>query len=238
MRTALFTGVADKKEITCIYRRWRNTENSQTLHNDEEWNKNYMYIVDRLRSAPMVLLPNTYDDVFGPRGKYGKLMRPEDNQLFYDNGKGFTSTCMLICQECEKNSDYLVEFSFNKEIKEVSAIRLDPMDNGGFAIDNLEIKVEFVSGTESVYKVNDVMHNGIRLKKGEIVYLKDDPQVVIRFEKAEKIRKVYVGYDLITPLNDDIINRMLDNRSIWRKAVAFVFRKIRGLFRRIINIFK
>jgi len=238
MRMALFTGVADKKEITCIYRRWRNTENSQTLHDEEEWNKNYLYIVDRLRSTPMILLPNTYDDIFGKRGKYTKIMRPEDNQLFYDNGKGFTSTCMLICQECGKKSDYLVEFSFDEEIKEVTAIRLDPTENGGIAIDDLEIKVEFVDGDDRVYKLDDVMHNGIRLKKGEIVYLKDDPQIIIQFEKAERIRKVYVGYDLITPLNDDIIKRMLDNRSVLRKAVGFVLRKVKGLVRRIVNIFR
>lgn len=238
MRMALFTGVADKKEITCIYRRWRNTENSQTLHDEEEWNKNYLYIVDRLRSMPMILLPNAYDDVFGKRGKYTKIMRPEDNQLFYDNGKGFTSTCMLICQECGKSSDYLVEFSFEEDIKDVSAIRLDPTENGGIAIDDLEIKVEFVDGDDRVYKLDDVMHNGIRLKKGEIVYLKDDPQIIIQFEKAETIRKVYVGYDLITPLNDDIIKRMLDNRSVLRKAVGFVLRKVKGLVRRIVNIFR
>jgi len=238
MRMALFAGVADKKEITCIYRRWRNTENSQTLHDEEEWNKNYLYIVDRLRSMPMILLPNTYDDVFGKRGKYTKIMRPEDNQLFYDNGKGFTSTCMLTCQECEKSSDYLVEFSFEEDTKEVSAIRLDPTENGGIAIDNLEVKVQFVEGDERVYKLDDVIHNGIRLKKGEIVFLKDDPQLIIQFEKAERIRKVYVGYDLITPLNDDIIKRMLNNRSVLSKALGFVLRKVKGLLRRIVNVFR
>lgn len=236
MRTAVFTGVADKKEITCIYRRWHNAENSQTLHNDEEWNKNYKYIVNRLRSMPMVLLPNAYDDVFGPRGKYGKLVNSEENEFFYDDGNGFTSTCMLDCKECEKDSDYLVEVPFNEEVKEVFAIRFDPMEKGGFAINNIEIKVEFASGSESIYKVDNVTHNGIRLKKGEIVYLKDDPQVIIRFQKAEKVRKVYVGYDLITPLNDDIISRMFGYRSIWRKVARFGIRKIKGLFRRIVNI--
>jgi len=238
MRTALFTGVADKKEITCIYRLWRNAENSHTVFDKAEWKENHLFISDRLRSMPMVLLPNAYDDVFGPRGKFTRVKRPEDNQLFYDNGEGFNSECMLIYEDCDRNSDYCVEFTFEEEIGEVFALRFDPVEKGGLAINNLQIKIEFVSGNELVYKMNDVMHNGIRLKAGEIVYLQEDPQVVIEFEKGEKIRKVYARYDSIEPLNDEIIQRLLNNYDIRQKIKERVRGRIKGVCGRIRNAFK
>lgn len=238
MRTAFVTGVVDKKEITCIYRRWCNAENSQMIHDEDEWNENYMYIVDKLRSMPMIILPNTYDDIFDPVGKHSKLIRSKEAQLFYDDGNGFVSNCVIGGQECKINSDSLIEFDFDEEHKEVLAVRIDPMDNGGFAIDKLEVKIEFASGDNCVYRVADVKHNGVKLRKGEIVFLKDDPQIIICFKQAVKINKVYVAYELINPLNDDIVRRLLGNRGLLRKVIMYAIRKIRGLSQRIWSVFK
>ena len=59
IRTAPLTGVADSKEITCVYRRWENVSNSATMHGEHEWRDNYQHILRKLDSTPL-LLPAGY----------------------------------------------------------------------------------------------------------------------------------------------------------------------------------
>ena len=56
MRLASLAGVTDIPEATAIYRSWQNAEHSTTLHNAEEWNKNYAFLSERFRQMP-VLIP-------------------------------------------------------------------------------------------------------------------------------------------------------------------------------------
>lgn len=57
MRTALLAGVADIPETLLIYRLWRNTESSHTLHNEYLWKKNEVEIIKKSDSYPVLLKP-------------------------------------------------------------------------------------------------------------------------------------------------------------------------------------
>ena len=48
LRTSMFTGVSDIKKVTSIYRKWKNAENSTTVHSKEEWVKNYKIIQNKI----------------------------------------------------------------------------------------------------------------------------------------------------------------------------------------------
>ena len=61
---------------------------------------------------------------------------------------------------------------------------------------------------------------------------------VEKFEKAEKINKVYVKYDLITPLNEEILDQMFDKRSTKRRVADAILRRIRNVCARIVKVFK
>lgn len=55
VRVAPVTGVATSKNVTCIYRRWINSENSFSLHDQDEWRANYYYTLRKIDGAPIIL---------------------------------------------------------------------------------------------------------------------------------------------------------------------------------------
>lgn len=59
IRTAPLTGVAESKNVTCVYRRWENVSNSATVHSEHEWKENYQHTLRKVDSIPL-LLPAGY----------------------------------------------------------------------------------------------------------------------------------------------------------------------------------
>lgn len=55
IRVAPIAGVACSRNVTCIYRRWVNEENSFSVHGQEEWRENYYYTLRKLDSQPLLL---------------------------------------------------------------------------------------------------------------------------------------------------------------------------------------
>lgn len=55
VRVAPVAGVACSTDITCIYRRWENTETSFSLHAEDEWRTNYYYSLRKMDSLPLLL---------------------------------------------------------------------------------------------------------------------------------------------------------------------------------------
>lgn len=55
MRVAAVCGVASTPAITCIYRWWKGSESSRSVHPPEEWVANHHRIFAKLDSAPMLL---------------------------------------------------------------------------------------------------------------------------------------------------------------------------------------
>lgn len=55
MRTAFVFGVTNIREPTCMYRLWTNAENSQTVHTQDIWRKNYDKIQEKIKSMPVIL---------------------------------------------------------------------------------------------------------------------------------------------------------------------------------------
>ncbi|CAG9713313.1 putative Glycosyl transferase family A [Clostridium neonatale] len=57
MRAVFLCGVASSPDVTSIYRWWKNGENSRALHQEEEWQKNYEYVQNKLNSKYIILPP-------------------------------------------------------------------------------------------------------------------------------------------------------------------------------------
>lgn len=63
MRLSFISGVTDIKSPTCIYRLWNNSENSQTIHNQFEWENNYKKIQKKYFDMP-ILIPQGKTKVY------------------------------------------------------------------------------------------------------------------------------------------------------------------------------
>ena len=54
MQCASLCGVTDTREITFLYRLWKNAETSHTVHREKEWLQNRDYIADKLSRLPYI----------------------------------------------------------------------------------------------------------------------------------------------------------------------------------------
>lgn len=63
IRVAPIAGVACSRNVTCIYRRWANMENSLSIHGQDEWRENYYYSLRKLDAQPMLLPAGTTRDL-------------------------------------------------------------------------------------------------------------------------------------------------------------------------------
>lgn len=54
IRVAPIAGVAESRNVICIYRRWVNRENSFTTHSNDEWRANYYYTLRKIDEAPLL----------------------------------------------------------------------------------------------------------------------------------------------------------------------------------------
>lgn len=68
VRVTQLAGVAGTEEVGCIYRHWKGSESSYTLHAEEEWRANYLRTISKLDNVPL-LLPS------GSVSRINELMR-------------------------------------------------------------------------------------------------------------------------------------------------------------------
>lgn len=218
MRSSFLCGVANVQEITSIYRIWRNAENSASIHGQNEWDSTRRYVIKKFDENPIVF----------PRGSASKIVKiiEERNSkytivqneaevkklwsLFVDLGdeRGFIPERMrqqyvTVSTEGKFN----VTFDGLEDFGEVKGIRLDPSEESLIFLKNMDITLEFDDGSCSVYDIGTVNGNGIRLK-GNLVYLEDDPQMIIENIADKIVTSVkctgYIYYSLDGEVKEEV----------------------------------
>lgn len=213
MRTAFITGVADNPEITFLYRNWLNAENSASLHQREEWIKNYKFIVDRFSKTPIVMPVGSLNKV------YERILDQENNgiytegedmtELFYNDGAGFSQEKTWCRKNSEEPSKMPYVYTAGKNgAKGICGIRFDPLQYGAFSLENLLIRVIDTDGESKDYTLGDVITNGYVL--GEtIVFLKNDPQIVLNFATPINVKEVQIGCKIHEHLADETVDAVI-----------------------------
>lgn len=237
MRTASITGVANNSSITSVYRFWKSSETSQTLHNKKEWDANYEKIVERFQQFPKILSSEEFESCVA---MIAKGLRPlelcekaniPEAELFYDDGIGFTSGRTLKGKSYDGRTDeWIICFDEFDNIGAISALRYDPQDMGGITVDSVKMKVVFADDTEKVFKQKNILFNGYTVDE-KIVFLKSDPQFVVHLAKPQKIKKVLIGYNVQDGISDEILDLLVSPskkrnlRSVLKKIIKKLLRK-------------
>lgn len=204
MRTAFITGVFNNDTPTSIYRQWLNTENSRSLHNQKEWEVNYKNILKKYLDLPLFLDKPSMEQIIKPSLTHSNIL---DAEMFFSKGNRFSSKDN-IAVIYDENEDIPYVFDLEK-IGTVKSIRIDPCSNGDIEVRNLSVKVIFTDGEELDYSIDDVKTNGYR-RGDSLVFLRSDPQIIIRFEDQKSVKKVYFDAVIIHPLSSVVIDELLD----------------------------
>lgn len=233
MRVAFVTGVTNSSVTTCVYRNWLNAENSQTVHGKDEWDYNYDKIVNRFLSTPIVMPSDSLGRCVSAITH--KLKRSNDLstscvELFYDDGVGFTGGRTMPIRK-SNNSEWVFESTELKKYGKINALRFDPVEEGNIVVEDLKIQITKEDGTVSEYDLSAVETNGYIIDK-KIIFIKNDPQVVIKFKEPITVSAFYVKYDFENGISDDMLDRILvPQYSVWYRGVRFIWKKIKKLIK-------
>lgn len=245
MRCAFLVGVADSKDITFLYRNWLNAENSASVHKEQEWLNNYKYLVKRFSEAPIVFTKGTLNFIFN------NVLKDENNclltdagdqtELFYDDGTGFNQESRWN-RKVSKNKEFpFVYTTGNQVAKHIRAIRFDPLQYGSCSIEDPTIRVILENKSFVEYTMQNIKTNGY-IMGDKIVFLKNDPQVLLEFEAPINIKEIQIACRINEHASDKEIDAVLAANAVGtanpEKKHSLVYRGLRKIYRIFKRIFR
>lgn len=89
------------------------------------------------------------------------------------------------------------EYEFEKlsKYEPTTQIRLDPSINGGITVTGFTAKVYTDQGKKYVFDMNNIATNGL-LMKNRILFLGEDPQIVMNFAEAVALEKIEICIEI------------------------------------------
>lgn len=227
MRAALVCGVANKAEVTSLYRIWENYENSKTLNEEGLWEKNKRRILNKLDLEPLTL----------PEGSASKIVEYiEQNpmharetksgqklwmQLFFDLGSGYNEKeSMHLWAQIESGAYHA---KVTEDLPErILSLRIDPGEAGMLVLKNPVVTVEVESGTRIEKTVET--SNGYTFEGGYL-FLEDDPQLYVVLDEICGVKSLEFwteySYGIKSEILDNVINQLAEKELQKRKSIAY-----------------
>ncbi len=183
MRTAFFCGVGDIDNATSIYRHWNNMQNSQSLHNEKEWKKNYRNIQRNFRKYAIPLKVSDildYSLSVSPHSNlYEKMV--SEAEIFIDNGNGFNSGNKAKFDMIFEDNNLKISIIEPHIYGKIKSLRFDPSNFGMIKLSEFDCIALDSNEKPIKFKVDFVNSNYVKNGKSYL-FLEDDPQFKINFD--------------------------------------------------------
>lgn len=154
------------------------------------------------------------------RKNYNSKLYLSDNGIFDENNK--LDTNFYLDSGC-------IEFTLNKEFKNIQSIRVDPLKN------SFKIKLKNIFVNDK--KIDEeIIHNGILNENNEIIFTHIDPQIIINFDKTKDIKKVVLNFYSIES-NFDVNRYIIEEKNNKIKELNNLVQSMR-LKNRFLNFFR
>lgn len=197
MRNATVCGVADAPVITGIYRMWVNAENSATVHNEEEWKKNYNYIQKKLNNKWTLMPPNalttTIQNVH--ESKEATIFRPHEFNVYLDKGNGFDIMNPVKLKFSAENGVWSADSVNVAESSYVKRIRVSPISRGAVTLKGISVDAYDDNYNKLDCRIDTLRTNGIAVKD-MWVFIGLDPHCEFKFDKPTKISRLKIDFNI------------------------------------------
>lgn len=232
MRAALACGVANKAEVTSLYRIWENYENSKTLNEMQIWEENKRRILGKLDEKPLTLPKGSasriaeYIEQNPMHAREAKGGQKLWMQLFFDTGNGYNEKDSIHLWATTGNGVYLARME--EELpKQFLSLRIDPGEAGMLILKNISVTIDVEDGKQIRKKVDT--SNGYSYEEG-YVFFEDDPQLYIDFSgiqggKSLTFRAEY-SYELKAETLRGVVNQLVEKEMQKRKSVAYQCKRV------------
>lgn len=217
MRCAFLTGVANSSEVTFLYRQWRNSESSATVHSRKEWDDNYARIIHKFLDTPVVMHKGSLHGIIDRYLTKGTRKKTNDQEVFYDDGDGFSAAKMM--KYMGEDDDRVGSCFEPMQVKTLVGVRYDPDKVGCISIDELSVRVICEDDSEMTFTEKDVKINGCKVD-GSLVFLKSDPQIYLKLPKPMDVKRVLVSCRVRDRLTDAEVEASL-RRVAWKGGIFY-----------------
>jgi glycosyltransferase involved in cell wall biosynthesis len=229
MRTAFISGVSDSSQVTSIYRIWKNSENSQTVHSNQEWKVNEKIIKHQFNQTPIVL-PKGYASKTSCNSQRDQTVANQHIDqnimpiLFVDFGQGYTENTNILS---DNNDTYSWCFSGFVD-KGIYNLRIDPVEYGSIWVSAISIEVTTNNDQVLTFGYKDISSNGCKFIDG-FWFFTNDPQLYVKFDASTYVKNVIISYKMFNTIPNNIIQAMNVNNCLRKRSI--LYRGVRKLYR-------
>ena len=227
LRTVNVCGYKNINKFTSIYRNWINSENSHTLHSDEEWNDNYATIKKKMSECAK-LLPNDYDfsEIYSYFfNKHIYSLNKDKVKLYTSVNKKFNEELAVIKYPEVFEDGFKIEFTTEDlNDTEIKFIRFDPTDYGKIILKDFSCTILFENNKERIFNLNSCRHAGMELKN-KVYYPLDDPYLILKLPKKKKIISIKFTYRIDRELSETDSDEISKKLKKFQMSYFSFFRK-------------
>ncbi len=163
-------------------------------------------------------LSRSYDYANEAKRKKGFNEYCEAKLYIGNSSEGFSESTAITARPVEGKDSLVYNFEF-KDGTSISNLRFDPCEYGQVIIKQFKMSTIDENDNVNTYNVNSASHNGILLDD-EIMFLIDDPQIIIHQEEAN-IKKIVCELVIDKNLDNEhmkkIQNKINGKKSIFKK---------------------
>ena len=227
MRTVFLCGIYDTREATSIYRLWNNTNNSHSIHDDNEWLDNSINIQKKFLEYPVVMPEEFLKQLLN--GTYSQLncngmniiscgqkiyLKPK---LYLDFGDGFSENNIIYGGFTFKNQILSVSFDLSKLEKEITAFRIDISEDTFMVLDELKINVINKDNSMISVSAKDIDHNGINIDLG-LAFVKPDPMIIYNCHEKNEISTIKMETTLKECDIQGVLDKIIKHDGLFKRT--------------------
>lgn len=210
LRALVVCGIRINQNPTSIYRLWQTGDSSRALHTDREWSVNSVTVRNHLDDTPLVLPRGNAHSVLTAQAGERDTVSADEPWLFVDAGAGFTASGMLRPDSVSCTDGVnCVTFEHLETFGAICALRFDATEHDFNMWENIHVEAALADGTQRIFAMDDLAHNGARVSKDAIAFLKDDPKIVITLPQPERIGTLAAYFELRRGISDQAIDQAI-----------------------------
>ena len=205
------------------------------MHKKAEWDNNYKRIVTRFAQTPIIIPEESLRSLLDANSVKKDSRAFFEAECFYDDGSSFSQKAVWKQDASYRGEAF--DCCFCPEggaPQDIVALRFDPRHLGFCTLSNLLMRVVSEDGSSQDYSIDDVTSNGCRIG-GKLVYLKSDPQVILRFAAPMRVKQLLVRFDVVSTVTDEDIDVAMP--LLQPKKRGFCYRALRKVYRTLKKIF-
>lgn len=205
LRTSRFCGVHDMAENTAIYRLWSNGENSHSLHDEKEWEKNRQLVQAKLDSLPLIFPAGYFSEIAGGFDVSQDVKFNSDEVLVHvtrQNGNRLEVDSVKRRYSIAEQVNYI---DIDVSGEEIRGLDIDLRTKGQMTLSDLELRVRRCDGAVLSFDMYDLCGNYYCYGKNKMAFISSYPHLKLILPFSQRIASCQLAFKYRNYVEEDLL---------------------------------